>query len=74
MLVKPRVHKFSESELDPSTTSAEQENLSDYTPIHRQLAKPVNAKIDAAKPQAPLNITKSGAVTPRNAKPAQNGP
>ena len=53
-IVKPRVHKVSESELEPSSLSAEEEDLSDYTPIHWQPAKPVNAKIDAAKPQAPL--------------------
>ena len=47
--VKPRVHKSSESELEPSSSSAEEEDFSDYTPAHRQPAKPVNAKIDAAK-------------------------
>ena len=37
--VKPRVHKLSESELDPSSSSAEKEDRSDYTSVHRQPAK-----------------------------------
>ena len=52
--VKPHVHKLSESELVSSSSSAEKDDLSDYTPIHRQPVKPVSAKIDVAKPQAPL--------------------
>ena len=50
--VKPRVYKLSESELEPSSSSAEEEDLSDYTPIHRQHAKSVKAKFDVAEPQA----------------------
>ena len=48
--------------------------MSDYTPIHRQSAKQVTAKIDAAKYQAPLENQNAHAVTPRKAEPAQNVP
>ena len=48
--VKTPVHNMSESELEPSLSSAVEEDLSDFTPVHRQRAKPVNANIDAAKP------------------------
>ena len=65
--VKPRVHKLSESELEPSSSCAKEEDLSDYTPIHRQPAKPINAKIDAAKSQAPLEQQNARAMTPRKA-------
>ena len=46
--------------------------MSDYTPIHCQSAKPVNAKIDATKPQAPLENQNARAMTPRKAKPAKD--
>ena len=72
--VKPRVHKLSESELEPSSSSTEEDDLSDYTPIYRQPAKPVNAKIDAAKPQAPPEKRNARAMTPRKAKPEQIAP
>ena len=72
--VKLRVHHLSESELEPSSSSAREEDLSDYTPIHRQSAKPINAKIDAAKPQAPLENQNARAMTPRKAKPAKDAP
>ena len=70
--IKPRVHKLSESELEPSSSSSEEVELSDYTPNYRQPAKPVNAKIDAAKPQAPLEKQNAHAITPRKAKPAND--
>ena len=68
------MHKLSDCELEPSSSSAEEEDLSDYTPIHRQPAKPVNAKLDAAKPQAPLAKQNARPVTPRKTEPAQNAP
>ena len=36
--VRPRVYKLSESELEASSSSAEELDLSNYTPIHRQPA------------------------------------
>ena len=72
--VKPRVHKLSESELKPSSNSAEKKDLSDYTPSHRQSVKPVNGKIDATKLKAPLTKQNARAMTPRNAKPANHAP
>ena len=48
------MHKLSESEREPASSSVEEEDLLDYTPIHRQPANTVNANLDAAKPQSPL--------------------
>ena len=72
--VKPRVHKLSESELEPSPSSAEEEDLSDFTPIYRRPEKPVNSKPDAAKPQAPLEKRNARAMTPCKVKPAKDAP
>ena len=65
---------FSESDLEPSSSSADKNDLSDYTPIHREPAKPVDAKIDAAKPEAPLEKKTARAMTPRKAKQANDAP
>ena len=70
--VNHRVHKLSESELVPSSSSAEEEDLSDYTPVHRQPVKPVSAKIDAPKPQAPLDKQNARTETPRKTEQAIN--
>ena len=65
---------MSESEQAPFSSSAEEEDLSEYTQIHRHIAKPVNAKLDAAKPQAPLEKRNARAMTPRKAKLAKEAP
>ena len=72
--VKPRVHNLSTSELDFSASSAEEEDLPDYIAINQQPAKPVNAKIDAAKTQAPLEKQNARVVTSGKRKPAQHPP
>ena len=43
--VKPRVHKLFENRLETSSSSAKEADLSDYTPVHRQLEKLINPKI-----------------------------
>ena len=72
--VKCRVHKLSVNELEPSSNKAKEEELSDYTPIHRQPAKPVKEKFPEAKPQPQREKQNARAVTPRKAEPTQYAP
>ena len=72
--LKRCLHKLSKSELERFSSNAEQEDLSDYTPVHRQLVKPVSAKIDAPEPQAPLKKQNARTVTPSKAEPAIDAP
>ena len=52
--VKPRIHKLSESELETSSSSAEEDDLSDYAPVKRPpTVKPVKPQVDATIPQLP---------------------
>ena len=62
------MHKLTESELELFSSSAEQKDFSDYTPVHLQYVKPVSAKIDAPKPQAPLDKQNAPTVTASKAE------
>ena len=68
------MHKLSERELDPSSSSSEQEDLSDYTPVYRQPLKPVKANIGATKFKAPLDKQNDCAVSPCKAELAKVAP
>ena len=65
------MHKLSETKLEHSSSSPEEDDLSDYTSNYLQPSKPVYAYIDHAKHQAPLEKQNARAVTPRKAKSAQ---
>ena len=65
---------MSESELEPSSSNADEEDLSDYIPAHRQPTKPVIAKIDAAKRLALLDKQNTGVEIPRKAELANDVP